>query len=175
MKFQVHGPFDVPRANGLVDNSATSRKKFWASVCKGAPKLSEACGCYVFVIKARRGSLPWYVGRTTKRTFKDEALGAHQVNHYNQALGKKVGVAPQLFFVSKLTPSGRLAKPSGNSHKDIEFLETFLFGVALKRNPNLRNAKSTTFLKRLVVPGIINSPQRPPTAAECAMKVAFGL
>lgn len=175
MNFQVHGPFEVPRINGLIDDSAASKKKFWADIHRRAPSLSEACGCYIFVVKARRGSLPWYAGRTTKRTFKDEALGAHQVNHYNQALGRKVGVTPQLFFVSKLTPSGRLAKPSSNSHKDVEFLETFLFGIALQRNPNLRNAKSTTFLKRLVVPGVINSPQRPPTTDERAMKAAFGL
>jgi len=175
MNFQVHGPYEVPRVKGLIDNSAASKKKFWAIIRKSVPNLPEACGCYIFTIKAKRGSLPWYVGRTTKRTFIGEALGAHQVNHYNQALGKKVGVKPQLFFISKLTPSGRLAKPSGNSHKDIEFLETFMFGVAIKRNPNLRNAKSTKFLRNLMVPGIINSPQRPPTTPECAMKAAFGL
>jgi hypothetical protein len=50
-----------------------------------------------------------------------------------------------------------------------------MFGVALKRNPKLRNAKSTKFLKNLVVPGVINSPQRPPTHPETAMKAAFAL
>lgn len=175
MNFQIHGPFEVPRVNGLIDNSVASQKAFWATIHKKVPGLSQACGCYIFAIKAKRGSLPWYVGRTTKRTFKGEAMGAHQVNHYNQALGKKVGVNPQLFFVSKLTPSARLAKPSRNSHKDIEFLETFLFGIALKRNSALRNAKNTKFLKHLVVPGVINSPQRPPTTPERALKSTFGL
>ena len=175
MKFEIHGPFEIPRINGLIDNSAASKRKFWATVGAQAPKLPDACGCYIFSVKAKRGALPWYVGRTTKRTFKGEALGAHQVNHYNHALGQKIGVKPQMFFLAKLTPSGRAAKPSGNSHADIEFLETFLFGVALKRNPNLRNAKSTKFFKNLVVPGVINSPRRPPTSPERALKAAFGL
>lgn len=175
MKFVVYGPFEVPRSNGLVDTAAASKKKLWDAVRARVPSLPDACGCYIFVIKAKRGTLPWYVGLTTKRTFKGEALGPHQVNHYNHALGQKVGVKPQLFFLAKSTPSGRFAKPSSNSHKDIEFLETLMFGVALKRNPKLRNAKSTKLLKNLVVPGVINSPRRSPTIPERAMKVAFGL
>lgn len=101
--------------------------------------LSSACGCYVFVVKAKRGALPWYIGLTTKRTFKGEAYGAYQINHYNPTVVGKVGVVAQLFFLAKETPTGRFTKPSANSHKDIEYLETFLFGVALNRNPRLRN------------------------------------
>ena len=174
MYFEIQGPYEIPRVMGLIDNSARSKKMFWATVSKDVPNLPEACGCYIFTVKATRGALPWYVGRTTKRTFKHEALGSHQVNHYNQALGEKVGVKPQLFFIAKQTPSGRPAKPSQNSHKDIEFLETYLIGVALKRNPGLRNAKSIKFWKNLVAPGIINSPQRPPTTPERAIKEALG-
>ena len=121
MYFEIQGPYEIPRVMGLIDNSARSKKMFWATVSKDVPNLPEACGCYIFTVKATRGALPWYVGRTTKRTFKHEALGSHQVNHYNQALGEKVGVKPQLFFIAKQTPSGRPAKPSQNSHKDIEF------------------------------------------------------
>jgi hypothetical protein len=76
MKFSIHGPFEVPRSNGLVDIAAPSKKKFWAAVSENDPRLPDACGCYIFVIKAKRGALPWYVGLTTKRTFKGEALGA---------------------------------------------------------------------------------------------------
>jgi len=97
------------------------------------------------------------------------------VNHYNQALSQKVGVKPLFFLLAKLTPLGRFAKPSGNSHKDVEFLETFMFGLALTRNKRLRNARNTRFLKNLVVPGVINSPQRPPTKSEREMKAVFGL
>ena len=175
MNFEVHGPFEIPRTNGLVDTGATAKREFWAAVGEEVMGLPDACGCYIFAVKAKRGTLPWYVGLTTKRTFRDEAIGAHQANHYNHAVVNKVGVRPLLFLLAKTTPGGRFAKPSGNSHKDVEFLETFMFGMALKRNPKLRNAKSTKFLKNLVVPGIINSPQRPPTKPEQTMKKAFGL
>lgn len=175
MKFSIHGPFDVPRINGLVDNSAASKKAFWEAVDTKVEGLSSACGCYIFVVKAKRGALPWYVGRTTKQNFRGEAFGAHQINHYNHALANKVGVKGQLFFLSKETPTGRFAKSSGNSHSDVEFLETLMFGVGLNRNHQLRNAKNTTFLKNLVVPGVLNSPQRPPTNPERALKMALGL
>jgi hypothetical protein len=175
MKFSVYGPFDLPRSNGLVDNSTSGKKGFWTSVETACPTLSGACGVYVFVVKARRGSLPWYVGLTTKRNFKSEAFGAHQVNHYNPAIVGKNGVSAQLYFLAKQTPTGRFAKPSNRSHKDIEFLETFMFGVALNRNGKLRNAKNTKFLKTICVPGVINSPQRKPSKSERSLKSALGL
>ncbi len=175
MKFSVYGPFELPRQKSLIDTSAKSKKAFWERVEKSDPGLSEACGCYIFVVRARRGELPWYIGLTTKRSFRLEALGNFQVNHYNQPLVSKVGVKPMIYFLAKETPGGRFAKPSKNSHKDIEFLETFMFGVALNRNPKLRNLKNTKFLKNLVVPGVINTPQRPPTNDERSLKQALGL
>lgn len=176
MKFSVHGPFELPRKkNGLIDTDAASKKTFWATVETEIADLPDACGCYIFVVKAKRGALPWYVGRTTKRNFKNEALGSHQINHYNQAVANKIGIKAQLFFLSKLTPTRRFAKSSGNSHSDIEFLETLMFGIGLNRNQQLRNSKNTKFLKNLVVPSILNSPQRKPTISEKTLKEALGL
>jgi len=126
-------------------------------------------------VRAKRGSLPWYVGLTGKHNFRGEALGLHQVNHYNHALAGKVGVKPRIFLLAKETPGGRFAKPSHKSHRDVAFLETFIFGIALNRNPQLRNARNVKFLKTLVVPGIMNTPQRPPTLPERELKNALGL
>jgi hypothetical protein len=179
VKFSVFGPFEAPRQNGLIDLSAEAKRAFWSEVEDACPGLSSACGCYIFVVKAKRGALPWYVGRTTKRTFKGEALGSYQAHHYNFALtngnGQKVGVKPHLYFLAKETPTGRFAKPSQNSHADIEFLETFMFGIGLNRNGKLRNSKDTRFLKNIVVPGVVNSPRRRPRPAESSLKVALGL
>lgn len=175
MKFSVYGPFEVPRENDLIDTSAVAKRIFWETVESSVEGLPNACGVYVFVIRAKRGALPWYVGLTTKRGFKDESIGPHQTDHYNHSLAKKVGVKPQLYFLAKETPTGRFAKPSQNSHDDIEFLETFMFGVALNRNVNLRNSKNTKFLKNIVVPGIVNTPQRSPTTDERSLKAVLGL
>jgi hypothetical protein len=175
MKFEVHGPFDLPKMKGLVDNSAKSKRAFWDAVAKVSPGVPDACGCYVYAVKAKRGTSPWYVGITTKRTFRDESLGAHQLGHYNPAIAQKVGVTPQLFFLAKNTPEGRFAKPSLNRHRDVEFLEKFMFGIALNRNSSLSNSKNTKFLKGMVVPGVLNSPQRKPKACEKAFKRVLGL
>lgn len=175
MQFSVHGPFELPRQSSLIDNSAAAKKAFWKAVDAKVPNLSGACGAYVFVVKARRGGLPWYVGLTTKKTFKDEALGPFQINHYNPPLAGKVGVKAHIFFIAKRTPTKRFARPSRNSHADIEFLEIFLFGIALNRNGSLRNAKNTRFLKNICVPGIINSPPRPPYKDERELKSILGL
>lgn len=175
VKFSVYGPFNLPRHNRLIDTSAKAKRLFWADVEAKISGLSEACGCYIYVVRAKRGALPWYVGRTTKRSFKFEAIGAYQANHFNQAIVQKVGVKPQLYFLAKETPKGRFAKPSKNSHTDVEFLETFMFGIALNRNVNLRNSKNMKHLKSLVVPGVINTPKRPPTRDERSLKSALGL
>ena len=175
MKFEIYGPFDLPMSKGLIDKAAESKKDFWSEVEKVAPGVSEAYGCYVYAVKARRGTLPWYVGITTKRTFHAEALGSHQLGHYQPTIAQKNGVTPQLFFLAKKTPQGQFAKPSARRHKDVEFLEKFMFGIALNRNPDLSNFKNTKFLKKMVVPGVMNSPQRPPRAPERDLKNVLGL
>ncbi len=175
MNFEIHGPYDLPKVNGLIDKAAKSKKAFWDAVEKSSPGVPDACGCYVYVVKARRGTLPWYVGITTKRNFRAEALGAHQLNHYNPAITRKVGVTPQLFFLVKRTPQGRFAKPSSTPQRDVEFLEKFMFGVALNRNGSLSNSKNTKFLKSMIVPGVLNTPRRKPTDPEKALKNVFGL
>ena len=109
MKFSIHGPFDLPRENGLIDSSAHSKRVFWKQVEECVPGLSDACGCYVFVLKAGRGALPWYVGLTQKNTFRGEAIGSHQVSHYDRALAGKTRSKAQLFFIAKQTPTERFA------------------------------------------------------------------
>lgn len=175
MKFSVYGPFDIPRTKGLIDTDTKIKKTFWEGVDQEISLLSGACGCYIYVVKAGPAALPWYVGLTTKRTFREECFHPFQVNHYNKGLAGKGKGKPQIFFLAKETPTGAFAKPSVNSHKDIEFFETFMFGIALKRNRELSNAKNTKFLKHLVVPGIINPTPEQPSEAAKVLRRALGL
>ena len=64
---------------------------------------------------------------------------------------------------------------SSNPQKDVEFMEKFMFGIALNRNSSLSNSKNTKFLKTMSVPGVLNSPQRQPKVPEKALKSVFGL
>ncbi len=162
MNFDIYGPYEVPRSDGLVDNAPASKRSFWKGVDELVPGLPEACGCYIFVLKATNGTRPWYVGLTTKATFKDETLKAFQLVKYNQAMNRKARVKPMLILLAKRTPGGRFAKPKKNRQRDVEFLETFLIGLALNRNSRLLNSKNTKHLKNLVAPGVINSPKGRP-------------
>jgi hypothetical protein len=180
LKFSVHGPFNLSRRNGLIAHSAAAKAAFWETVEQKVPNLPDACGCYVFVIRKRKDSkaLPWYVGLTTKSSFRQEVFGSFQINHYNDAIGDaralKRGVT-QLYLLAKRTPKDRLARPSKNSHLDIEFLETFMFGIALNRNGELRNSKNTKFFRRICVPGVINTPKRAPSKPEQSLRKDLGL
>lgn len=175
MKFTIHGPFDVPRVGHLIDDSAKSKTAFWLSCDLHVPEISSACGCYVFVIRKNKNARPWYIGLTTKKTFKGEVFGLHKINHYNHAMAAVAIGKPQLYFLAKRTPGGKFQKPSANSLPAVEFLETFLFGVALNQNSALRNSSNTKFLRNVVVPGVLNTPPGAPKAAEKALRADLGL
>jgi len=53
MNFGIYGPYEIPRSNRLVDTAAPSKKKFWDDVGGSEPGLPDACGCYIFVVKAK--------------------------------------------------------------------------------------------------------------------------
>lgn len=93
MKYAVHGPFTITRkkANGLIASRRSDRdqKMFWERVRETDQKLPSACGCYVFALRAGRGSTPWYVGLASKQDFEHECFGSHQVNIYNESIAKK--------------------------------------------------------------------------------------
>ncbi len=119
----------------------------WAKVKHEESRLPDACGCYVFALENGGNVVPWYVGKTEKRTFKDEAFGQMQINYYNEVLVDRSG-RPVLFLIPKLTGSqAKFSKPSKNGHRDIDFLETLLIGMALEKNDGLLNVKQTALLR----------------------------
>jgi len=151
MKFDVYGDFQIARSGSLISRDKKDKNAFWAEVEDLEPGLSEACGCYVFVIRGRA----WYVGMAEKQSFKKECFALHKILQYNEALAKKKG-KPSLILVPKMTPSGRFAKPTSRGHSDIRMLEGMLIGSALGRNPGLQNVKGTKLLKEMNVPGFLN-------------------
>ena len=101
-------------------------------------------------------------------------FGAHQISHYNHALMNGKKGTPLIFLLAKVTPTGRFSKPCQKSHDDAEFLEDIIIHFMYKKNPDLRNSNGTRFLKSLVVPGLINSPQGKRTKPELDLKAAIG-
>lgn len=153
MKYETHGPFEIKRSPRLIDRSATARREFWKAIDEGVPGLSYAVGCYIFCI----GSKPWYVGLAEKQSFRSECFQPHKINAFNSALDKVRGT-PSLILIAKITPKERFAKPGVNGHKATRFLEDLLIGMALSKNPKLENIRGTKFKKKVVVPGIVNTP-----------------
>lgn len=151
MLYKVFGPFAIPRDGVLIAKSAAERREFWSAVEAEADGLPDACGCYVFSIRRRA----WYVGLAQSQTFRLECFAMHKLNQYNYSL-QRVSGEPQLHLIAKTTPTGRFCAP-GQGHRDIEFLETLLIGMALNQNEDLQNIRGTKFLREMRVPGILRT------------------
>jgi hypothetical protein len=53
-----------------------------------------------------------------------------------------------MFFVAKNTGKNKFVKSRG--HPDIDFLENYLIGMALEKNPDLGNKANSKILERYV-------------------------
>jgi hypothetical protein len=175
MNFYPHEMFPIPKqANGLVASNKTSLNQFWEQLDASlGDELSAGVGCYVFSIRAGKGVLPWYVGRAEKQSFRNECFTHHKITHYNNAIAARKGT-PLLTLVAKYTPGGTLVRPKGVDHPEIRHLETMIIGNCLGRNEKLLNVKDTKFLRKMVVPGLLNSPKGKPPATVQAFKALIG-
>ncbi len=146
-EFHVEGPFDIEPAKGKKGGkiiTGDDEKNFWKN--EGLKEISEKRGCYVFCVKASKGSVPWYVGLTKKKTMKDEALAPTKINKYNEVLADKARGTPQLFFIVADNP-----KPS---KKYIGEIEHYLIDIARAKNPNLKVDKGGTQESKWKIKGI---------------------
>ena len=158
MKFDVKGPFELPRTDsGLIDSSAESKREYWKGIEESCSGLPDACGCYVFTVIASNGSLPWYVGKVEKRTFREESLAHHKLTHFNKVISERRRGKPALFFLPQVTATGKYSK--SKSSKAIQELESLLIGMALNRNNDLLNVSGTK-RHQLIVTGFLNDGKK---------------
>lgn len=176
MKFKVSGPFELPRkTNHRLDMDNDPKRLFWEMVEEETKKpVSQGCGCYVFALRSSRGLKAWYVGKTEKRSFRYECLQSHKIVHYNEVVHARKGT-PVLFLITSVTPLGRVSKPSKTGNRAINYLETLLIGMALRRNPELRNVRGAKLLQDLEVPGLVNSPKGRLLKPSLDLKKALGV
>ena len=159
MNFLPHTPIEIPRQHsGLIAADKQSMTEFWSRVeAELEEGLSGAIGCYIFSIRAGKGALPWYVGLAERQSFRKECFTSHKLVHYNNAIASRKGT-PLLTLISKYTPKGKTVNPTGNQHRDIQFLEAMLVSSCLGRNGDLYNVRDTKMLREMVVPGLLNTP-----------------
>jgi hypothetical protein len=175
MRFRIYGPFEIKRKmNGLIDFRGEELKEFWDEVDDAEDGLADACGCYMFATTSANGAKPHYVGRTTARSFRQECSSPHVIHHVNEVVAGKQKRSPQLFLIAKLTRSGSFTKPSKAGQSDINFLENYFIGLALARNPELRNRRQTKFLSELEVEGFLNNGQGRPSPSATHLKKLLG-
>lgn len=180
MKFEVYGPFSLPlkeRSRRLLEPAKVLRADFVKQaneVKNGKPKLSEACGCYVFAIRRKGGARPWYVGKTEKMTFGDKCLNTKNINTINSLLDDSHG-QPDLYLLPQITRHGKFRSPTTGKRPAIDFLETMLIGMGIERNPDIANIGKTK-MHGLEVAGFFKST-RPGPRGRAANKLrgVFGL
>lgn len=134
LSFKVAGPLKVHysknvggRAIGAVDIDS-----FWNSHAK----YRKRRGCYIFSMRTGGGITPGYVGKT-KKNFKQEIFGAHQLTRYYEFMSQYKKGRPIFFFVVALQSAG---KPNDSK---IRAVEKYLIDLGLTANPELLNRRDT--------------------------------
>src|SRR5688572_27709536 len=102
--FHVHGPLDVPTYRGKAARLITEEngRAFW----RGNPAFARGRGCYVFGVRAGRGTTPLYVGMA-RHNFAREVFSHHKLTRYQQGLADYSRGTPILFFMTLPERRGR--------------------------------------------------------------------
>ena len=166
MLFEVAGPIELKRfgSGDLITNETLyDLRDQLEALDKG---LSQACGCYVFAIRAGPGFTPHYVGQSCARSIADEALNPSNQMKCNIILAEGKGTP---------APGGRYRRQNESNSKltEVIFLERWLIAKALAKNPDLINNKETRFLRELRVRGIFNAQVGEATKASSLLKQAL--
>lgn len=155
-KYDVFGPFEIPRNDKQQRVNEKSLRNFWNELEGQNEGLASASGCYIFGIRAGRGATPWYVGQA-KKTFRQECFASHKLVKYNEVITAKKGT-PILFLLARRTPTGRFAKKL-SSKEEANWVENRLIHHCLNANDRLLNVRDTAFPQEVRIPGLLNSPK----------------
>ena len=134
LSFKVVGPLKVHFSKNV--GGRTIRDADIASFWGSHAKFQKYRGCYVFAMQTGGGWNPGYVGKT-KKSFKQEVFGSHQLTRYYEFMASYKKGRPVLFFVL-----ARQAKGKPNNSK-IRAVEKYLIDLGLTVNPELLNKRDT--------------------------------
>ena len=175
MHFESYGEFDLDRAFYELKKGKASRTKFIKELDEFKEGLSRAIGCYVFCLKHGVKITPWYVGKTTK-SFALEALHDRKLDKYGEAIRDNKRHIPCMLFFPKMTPKDKFSKTENKQNLEIDWLETNLISIALKKNTDLINTSKTRMVRDIYVRGILGVQQKgQPTDDIKKIKKIFGI
>ncbi len=165
--YEIVGPLKIPhqkheRGRYIEEENLP---KFWDD--HQAKKIKSKRGCYVFAMKARRGIVPWYVGKTTK-SFENECFQSHKLVKYHKAMVKKMG-CPVLFFI--VYPD----KQGARNNKQIKEIENFLIQLAATRNEDLLNIQGNSKKEDWSISGATGGGRGQPSSPAKSFKKMIGI
>ncbi len=150
MRFKVFGPFKIPLHEGKSAAwiKPPEIKIFWEKVNSKERGLPEACGVYVFGMlgdeKRRKGvaskTLPWYVGKAEKQTFKKECLTHRNRNLYTEVINITYNEKgqPFMFFLARMEDDNRtFSSPTTEEYPGVAFVEKYIIQNAMAVNGNI--------------------------------------
>ncbi len=179
MHYKIFGPFDVPIEKKLIVSRKTNQrlKDFWEDVERKREGLSQATGCYVFILKpdsADLPELPCYVGQTSNQTFQSRSLNPRTATilfRMKSKRGYKTATL-KIYFAANMKYRGK--KFSFSSSADHKKAEKLLIEYATGVNPNLLNTQGKKFFKKLVIEGVVNSNGRSTSAKSFKKLLGMG-
>lgn len=184
VEFEIFGPFKVShdfswRGRGGRKKKIITRQNgrdFWEDVAETHPRLAAHRGCYVFALKAGRGCMPWYIGKTekAKRSLKQEVFADEKLAKYKKILAKSKRRSPEMYLIARSVQQGRLGSA-------IDDLETLLIWFASHRNKNLLNkskrdthpASLARIMNSIAIRGLLNGTPGAPSVDTKSFDIAM--
>ncbi len=192
MRFKVYGPYDIGVGEGYskwIDKQDI--KVFWEeTVCSDDSKLPDACGVYLFGMGGVKGrtkgaaaqTLPWYVGKAEKLTFKKECFNFKNLYYYNSILINEYGGEgrPFLYLLARVDrvddKNDRFSPPASNQEEflGVRFVEEMFIQQSLSANNDLLNKAMTKMIKETSIRGFLNTRNHPSPSVD-KLKGVFGI
>ena len=165
MRFKIYGKFDIPLeedASNRIDPADV--KAFWQQVEQEKPGLPNACGVYIFGIegrlknKSRKTSMPWYIGKAEKQTFKQECFTHHKLITYNNTFSDHYMSKgrPFLYLMVRQDEEEKFSTPTTSEYPGIRFVEKMFIQMGLSVNGGLKNVQNTDAIKTTAIKSVMN-------------------
>src|SRR5260370_5211073 len=164
-EFLIAGRYTIP-FQWKPGSRVLLHKEFW-NQSRELQKLATERGCYVFAVRAGKGSTPLYVGKATK-SFKRECLNPGNIRKLLDALANYAKGTPVLYFVRHPSQRGK------TNEKQIGEIENFLIQSTSIRNPDVQNVHGREAPK-WEIRGVIRSGQGKPTTPESTFRRLMGV
>ena len=176
MHFKMFGPYDISdreasRHTGWLDKDDFDH--LWdvvdESIDKGSGQLSGACGVYLYGVRGVEGkrktigrTLPWYVGKAEKQTFRKECFNGKNQNEFNRIWSSvyRGQGTPFLYLFARMEDESQFSPVATDKYPGVRFVEELLIQLSLAVNTDLVNKQLTSQAQQTSIRGILNSRRR---------------